>query len=93
MKQILPHISIGMHDDGRTILVVDDYELFDFVDDYLTDDCDLAYEFRTSTERSGGEIITMYFPSAVIGSEIEGAVLRLDVTEVERIYKLNNQAE
>jgi len=44
MKQVLPYIQIGFHNDEHVIVVVGDYELADFIDDYLGDDCDLPYD-------------------------------------------------
>ena len=90
MKQILPYISVGLDEGPRCIVVVEDYELFDFVEDFLGDECDLSYEYRTSKERPGGEIITMFFPLGVTLEVIETSLSSLCPAEVERIYKLNN---
>ena len=90
MKQILPYISVGLDEENRCVIVVEDYELFDFVEDFLGDECDLSYEYRTSKERPGGEIITMFFPLGVAPEVIEASLSSLSSAEVERIYKLNN---
>lgn len=90
MQQILPYISVGLDEGNRCIVVVEDYELFDFVEDFLCDEYDLSYEYRTSKERPGGEIITMFFPLGVSSGDIEVILSRLSPAEVERIYKLNN---
>ena len=90
MKQILPYISVGLDEGNRCIVVVEDYELFDFVEDFLGCECDLLYEYRTSKERLGGEIITMFFPLSVTPEDIEASLSSLSPAEVERIYKLNN---
>lgn len=90
MKQVLPHIQIGLNEDNRCMVIVDDYELFDFISDYLGDGCDLPHEFQTSKTRPGGEIVTMYFPPLVTAAAIEQCLLKLAPTEVERIYGLNN---
>lgn len=91
MKQVLPHIQIALHNDQHVIVVVDDYELADFIEDYLGNDCDLPYDYRTAVERQGGEIITLHFPASVLLQEIEGGLTKLSPDEVERIYRLNNQ--
>jgi hypothetical protein len=91
VKEILPHISIGTHESGCVVLEIEDYELFDFIDDYLTDDCDILYEARTVRERPGGEIITMYFSHSVSEREIERHLAKLAPEEIESIYKLNNK--
>lgn len=90
MNQILPYISVGLDDDNRCMVVVEDYQLFDFLDDFLGEECDLSYEFRRTKERPGGEIITMYFPLAVTREAIERNLLKLSPEEIERIYRLNN---
>ncbi len=90
MKLLLPHIHIGLDAQRRVLLVIHDYELFDFVSDYLGDDCDLPHEYQSSVQRPGGEIITMYFPLSTTGTEVEHHLLKLSPQEIERIYKLNN---
>lgn len=90
MNKILPYISVGLDPENRCIVVVEDYELFDFLDDYLGDECDLPYEFRTTKERLGGEIITMYFPLTIDLQVIERSLLKLSPEEIERIFRLNN---
>ena len=90
MKQILPYISVGLDEGTRCIVVLEDYELFDFVEDFLGEECDLSYEYRTSKDRPGGEIITMFFPLGVTPEVIEASLSSLSPAEVERIYELNN---
>ena len=90
MKQLLPYIQISTHESGRVFLVIGDYELFDHMDDYLSDHFDIGYESRSSVEREGGEIITMYFPPNVSFEQVEAAVCTLTAEEVEEIYGLNN---
>lgn len=55
MTQLLPHIQIGLHESGRVFLVIDDYELFDFVGDYLADKFDIVSESYALKEGEGGE--------------------------------------
>ncbi|UUZ53330.1 hypothetical protein LP419_31340 [Massilia sp. H-1] len=90
MKQVLPHIQIGLHNDEHVIVVVGDYELADFIEDYLGDDCDLPYDYRTTTQRSSGETITLHFPESALFQEIEGSLSKLSSDEIEGIYRLNN---
>jgi len=90
VKQILPYTSVGLDDEGRCVVVVEDYELFNFVEDFLCENCDLSYEYRLSRERPGGEIISMYFPLGVTSAGVETSLSSLSPAEIERIYKLNN---
>lgn len=64
MKQVLPDIQIGMHNDEHVVVVMGDYELAGSIEDYLGDDCDLPYDYRPTVERQGGEIITLHFPKS-----------------------------
>lgn len=90
MKQVLPHIQIGMLNDEHVVVVVGDCELADFIEDYLGEDCDLPYDYRTTVERQGGEIITLHFPTSARLQEIEDSLRTLSSGEVEDIYRLNN---
>lgn len=90
MKQVLPYIQIGMHNDEHVVVVVGDYELADFIEDYLGDDCDLPYDYRTAVERLDGEIITLHFPATARLQDIEDSLRKLSSGEVEGIYRLNN---
>lgn len=90
MKQLLPHIRIGLNERSRCVLVIDDYELFDFISDYLGDECALPHESHSSKARQGGEVVTMYFPASVEPAAVEQCLFKLTPDEIERIYKLNN---
>ncbi|PKN47283.1 MAG: hypothetical protein CVU59_03440 [Deltaproteobacteria bacterium HGW-Deltaproteobacteria-17] len=90
MTQLLPHIKIETHESGRVFLVIDDYELFDFIDDYLAEKFEIFSESRTSKEREGGEVISLYFPIGVTVEQVSGAISSLSAAEVEEIYRLNN---
>ena len=85
MKQLLPHVQIGMYEQARCVVVVDDYELFDFISDYLGDECDLPHESHSSEARPGGDVITMYFPLSVKSAAVEQCLLKLSSAEIERI--------
>ncbi|CAN7189865.1 MULTISPECIES: hypothetical protein [Duganella] len=91
MKQVLPHIQIGLYNEEHVIVVVGDYELADFIDDYLCEDCDLPSDYRTIAERPGGEIITLHFPACARLQEVDSCLTRLSSDEIERIYRLNNE--
>jgi hypothetical protein len=38
------HIYLHENEDGDPCVTTDDYELYDMVEDYLIEDCDLDYE-------------------------------------------------
>jgi hypothetical protein len=89
MKQVLPHIQIGLHNYEHVVLVVGDYELADFIEDYLGDDWDLPYDYRTTVERADSEIVTLHFPASAVLQEIEERLTKLSPDEIEGIYRLN----
>lgn len=90
MKKILPHIEIG-HDEYDSVAVsVEDYELFDFISDYVTEQCNLDWEDKTQKENEQVEVHTMYFSKKHSIKDIEGALLKLSSTVINDIYELND---
>jgi hypothetical protein len=83
-------IHIGLSDHWRVLVVVGDYELFNFIEEYLVERCDLPSEYRTMIERPGGEIITMYFPVSVTLADVEASLMTLSQQTIEDVYRLNN---
>jgi hypothetical protein len=73
------------------MLVIADYELSDFIDDYLTEECEIPYESRADRDRDGGQVITLYFPASTRIAEVEESLLKLSPAQVEEIYLLNNK--
>jgi hypothetical protein len=90
MKLVFPHIQVELSDDNRCMMIVDDYELFDWVSDHLAEECDVRVEYFSSRARPGGEIVTMYFPLSVSANVIEQCLSKLSPDDIERIYRLNN---
>ena len=69
---------------------VEDTELFDYVEDYLMEKCNIEYEFMAPSENNGVSIYTMYFSRSNNEKEIEEALSKLSKPEIERIYNINN---
>ena len=44
-----PHINIGTNTEGNLYVEVEGTELFDYVDDYLTEECSIEYEHVISS--------------------------------------------
>ena len=74
-------------EDGVLCLEVDDYELNDFVEDFLWDNFQIESEyvaqFSSSNNRS-------WYSKDVAAEDSIKALSQLDLNEIERIYKLNN---
>ena len=90
MKKILPHIEIGLDQHGAVAVSVEGYELFDFIDDYVTEECDLDWQGKTVKAVGSGEVHTIYFNPKHSFDDVEQALLKLDPAEIDRIYALNN---
>jgi hypothetical protein len=90
MKQLLRLIQIGLYEESQCVLVIDDCELFDFISDYLGDECDLPHESQSLKTRPGGEVVAMYFPQSVASAAVEECLMKLSPIEIERIYSLNH---
>ena len=86
----LPHIKYGINDEGSLFVSVEDTELFHYIDDYLTEECDIEYEYMIPSENNGVSIYTLIFSKNIKEKEIEAALSKLSITEIEKIYSLNN---
>ena len=82
----IPHVTIA-HESGRVTLAVHDYELFDYLDDFLTA---RNLEFEIITDESM-PTYTMRFPSSVTPEYISQALASIPAGETERIWKINNR--
>ena len=90
MKTILPHISIGHDEYGCVQVSIEDYELFDYISDYLCEECDIDIDSLSDTTNSQGEVHTMYFSKNYKISDIEKHLIKLKPEDIEEIYALNN---
>ena len=86
----IPHISFGTDPDSYLYVTVEDTELFDYVDDYLTEECRIEYSNVTSSEINNVSIYTMIFPKETNVHVLSKVIKDLPISEIERIYKKNN---
>jgi len=87
----LPHIKYGTNDEGKFFVSVEDTELFDYVDDYLTEECSIEYEHVISSENNGIPVHTMLLSKKTNSIVLETVLNNLSVVEIEKIYKINNK--
>ena len=87
----IPHIKIGTNTEGNLFVSVEDTELFDYVDDYLTEECSIEYEHVIPSENNGIPVYTMYFSKEINKIVIETVLNKLSTVEIEKIYNINNQ--
>ena len=85
MELLLPHIEIGF-EKGRVILEIHDVELSDFIEDYLTEKCEIAPEAIVSHKES----VILYFDASMPLPKVREALMKLSPSEIESIYRVNN---
>ncbi len=84
------HIKVVQDNSGITKVEVEDTELFDFIEDYLTEDCDLKYDYMETSEKEALTIHTMFFQKKFPKEVIETALSKLETAQIESIFKINN---
>lgn len=88
-----PHIRVFKDTEGHLRVSVDDYELFDMLQDYLAEDCDFDVEATYLLPQSKGCDYTIVVLSGITQEQLVGAIQKLSLNEIERIYLLNNEEE
>jgi hypothetical protein len=84
------HIRLKELQNHELCIEVDDYELWDFVQDYLWDNFQITEEHVEHSSANDSKLNRSYFAADVKSDDLIKALLQLDVQEVERIYRLNN---
>jgi hypothetical protein len=82
----LPYLRLR-EEDGRLILRVNDAELLDYIDDFLTEECDLRHD---QVDGAGGAPAGLLFPEGTRAGLIVDAIRRLIPAELDRIFRINN---
>lgn len=91
MTNILPHASISTGTDNNAIVSIEDYEIFNYISDFLTEKCDVEYDYMSEEKPSKNKTIyIMHFSKSHGIAEIEKHLSKLQAKEIERIYSLNN---
>ncbi|MFZ1790883.1 MAG: CPCC family cysteine-rich protein [Saprospiraceae bacterium] len=85
MKTLKPYIRISSVK-NLTILQVDTWELKDFLEDYLTEKCNIEYEFyqdiNSELKDTNGESYNLFYSDKYTLDEIEQAVQKLDEKKI-----------
>ena len=84
------HIQVEVVE-GHVCVTVDDYELMDLVDDFLTEERDIESEYHIESVVRGRTVYTLHFPETVTLDSVSKAIEELDPNEIERIWLLNNR--
>lgn len=87
MERKQSHINFRLNQQGESVMMIDDYELFDYISDYLCEKCDLEFECSIGVDNDAHE---MNFKKNYSIEELKKYIQKLDKDEIERIYNLNN---
>ena len=85
----LPYVRAHLSE-GHAAIEVHDDELRDLIDDHLLEQCNLEYDYLQPLPGSG-EAWLMVLPPEVSLSDVIVALNKLDVDEVERVYRINKR--
>ena len=84
-----PHVYLHVDDDGHPCVSADDYELFDLIDDYLTEVCCLDFESAYIKNWPGEGDHTIIALSGIAYQDLVDSIKKLDLEELERVFLLN----
>ncbi len=87
----LPHIKIKQDIAGMTKVEVEDNELFDFIEDYLIEDCDIEYDYMETSKKEALTIYTMFFSKIYLKETIEAALSKLEIAQIQNTFRINNK--
>lgn len=86
------HIVLNKDENGRVTIDIDDWELFDFIDDYLTEQFDIAFNYmKECVKDDGSKVYRMYFEPNFTLEQIDKAINNIDNQEITSIRKLNKK--
>jgi hypothetical protein len=83
------HIQIRLSELGKPLLRIDDWEVFDFVDDFLTDR-NFIYDFFTTESIDGKETFIMHFNDQPSYEALKEIVSTISQEAIEEIWLINN---
>lgn len=82
----LPYLRLG-DEDGWLVLRVSDAELLDFIEDFLTEECDLRHDHIPLADSAPGGLV---FPEGTSADVVVAAIRQMNPVELERIFRINN---
>ncbi len=84
-----PHLKVEKRN-GHVILIMEDTEVFDFVEDILLEQHSLQYAYLESEETNGVTTYILHFPETNDPTILQTVVDAIDPGELQRIWDLNN---
>lgn len=85
-----PHISVS-ESDGHPGITVDDYELFDFLDDFFVEHGLEPAVVSTAPGQNGRERHSLQFNSPHTSHSLLRLLWQIPPSEIERIHALNRK--
>jgi hypothetical protein len=82
------HIKVENRD-GCTIVTIDDWELFDYVEDFLTEH-GIEYDHFTEAVHEGRRNFSVHFSPDIPADRVSAILARISPEEAQRIWELNN---
>jgi len=90
MNDLLPYIVLHTNKDKSTDIHINDWELFDYVEDYFIENCGIEFEYFSESKKEEKTIYTMHFSNEYETTEIGQFLSRLDSEKIKEIFSLNN---
>jgi len=75
--------------DGRVRIMVDDWELFDFIEDHLAKH-GFEYDYFKEEIIGSRRSFVMHFQVGIDPIQLRGAMKLIDPSEIQRIWRINN---
>jgi len=88
MKTIKPYIRIYSYN-SHVVLQVDTWALKDYLEDYLTEEYGIEYEYYKESINSNGESYNLFYSNKYTQDQIENEIKKLNDEEIEKIVKSN----
>ena len=85
-------LNVEIFDGRLTLRVVDDVEVWDFIEDFLVEEHGIEYEFFVSENSDASAYRRLFFSVNTCQAKLRSAVDAIDYSELECIYRLNNRA-
>jgi hypothetical protein len=82
------HLETETVVDGLNV-IADDAEVFDYVDDLLTEH-GFESDYTRKEQRDGRRVYILHFGPSTVVAEVEGVLRAIPAGEIDRIWRLNN---
>ena len=85
-----PHVALLCNEHNQPVIVVDDHEVFDYVEDILIDQYGIGYLHYTEEVSNTTYTYKMYFGPETDIDNLQAVLRTIDLREVEKLYRVNH---